>query len=209
MRVSIKGREFGGSEGQALESGWIVLLVIIALAVIAAVAIIVIYNRLVASRERAREGWSGIDVQLKRRTDLVPNLIATVKRYMTHEREVLESVTEKRSQCQSAAGAGAGAGARQQAEGELSTALLRLFAVAENYPDLKADGNFLELQRTLANLEEQIQMARRYYNGTARDLNTLIGSFPSNLVAGWFRFQKVEYYEVEHAADRILPQVAF
>lgn len=190
-----------------MESGWIVLLVIVAIAVVAAVAIVVIYNRLGASRERAREGWSGIDVQLKRRTDLVPNLIATVKRYVTHEREVLESVTEKRSQCQSAANAGAAA--RQQVEGELSTALLRLFAVAENYPELKADGNFLELQRTLANLEEQIQMARRYYNGTARDLNTLIGSFPSNLVAGWFRFQQVEYYEVEHASDRILPQVSF
>jgi len=190
-----------------LGSGWIVILVIVAIAVVAALAIVVIYNRLVASRERAREGWSGIDVQLKRRSDVIPNLVNTVKRYMTHEREVLESVTEKRSQCQSAAAAGAGA--RQQAEGALSTALMRLFAVAENYPDLKADGNFLELQKTLAGLEEQIQMARRYYNGAARELNILIGAFPSNLVAKWFRFELAEYYEVEHASDRILPQVTF
>ena len=165
------------------------------------------YNRLVALRQRSREGWSGIDVQLKRRSNLVPNLINTVKGYVQHERGTLEAVTEMRARVQAAGEAGPAA--RQQAEGELSTALMRLFAVAENYPELKADGNFIELQNTLGELEDQIQMARRYYNGTVRDLNTQIESFPSNLIAGWFRFQVQEYYEVEHAADRALPNVAF
>lgn len=168
---------------------------------------VLIYNRLVALRQRVREGWSGIDVQLKRRTNLVPNLVNTVKGYAQHERGALEAVTEMRSRVQAAAGAGPAA--RQQAEGELSTALMQLFAVAEKYPDLKADGNFMELQAALAELENQIQMARRYYNGTVRDLNTLIESFPSNLVAGWFRFQAQEYFEIENAADRALPDVAF
>lgn len=182
----------------------------IALMVVAAVVIgwgIFTYNRLVALRQRVREGWSGIDVQLKRRANLVPNLVNTVKGYVRHEQGTLEAVTEMRARCQAAAGAGPGV--RQEAEGELSTALLRLFAVAENYPDLKADGTFIELQQALGGLEDQIQMARRYYNGTVRDLNTLIESFPSNLVAGWFQFGIHEYYEVEHAADRVLPAVAF
>jgi LemA protein len=146
-------------------------------------------------------------VQLKRRSNLVPNLVRTVEGYTAHEAGVLESVTETRARAQ--ASEGAGTGARQQAEGELSTALLRLFAVAENYPELKADGTFLELQRTLAELEEQIQKARRYYNGAARELNTLIESFPSNLVARGFGFAQADYYEVERAAERLLPKVAF
>ncbi|MBI1189012.1 MAG: LemA family protein [Alphaproteobacteria bacterium] len=168
---------------------------------------ILIYNRLVALRQRVREGWSGIDVQLKRRASLIPNLVETVKGYAGHERGVLEAVTESRARAQAATESGPSA--RQAAEGELSTALVRLFAVAENYPALAADESFLELQRTLAELESQIQMARRYYNGTVRDLNTLIESFPSNVVAGWFRFLPADYYEVEHAGDRILPAVSF
>ncbi|MEX2631927.1 MAG: LemA family protein [Tistlia sp.] len=183
------------------------LWVLLALALLLAGGLIVLYNRLVAARQRCREGWSGIDVQLKRRSNLVPNLVRTVEGYVGHEAGVLEKVTETRARAQ--ASEGAGAGARQQAEGELSTALLRLFAVAENYPELKADGTFLELQRTLAELEEQIQKARRYYNGTARELNTLIESFPSNLVARGFGFVQADYYEVEHAADRLLPKVEF
>lgn len=181
--------------------------------VLAAVAVaavgwgIVVYNRLVALRQRSREGWSGIDVQLKRRADLVSNLVETVKGYARHESGVLEAVTEMRARVQAASGAGPAA--RQQAEGELSGALGRLFAVAENYPDLKADGNFVELQQSLADLEDQIQMARRYYNGTVRDLNTLIESFPSNIVAGWFRFTQQEYFEIENAGDRALPAVSF
>ena len=168
---------------------------------------ILIYNRLVARRQQVREGWSGIDVQLKRRVDLIPNLVNTVKGYAQHERGVLEAVTEMRSRVQAAAGAGPAA--RQAAEGELSMALSRLLMVAESYPALAADANFRELQSTLADLEDQIQMSRRYYNGSVRDLNTLIESFPSNIVAGWFRFLPAEYYEVEHAGDRALPSVAF
>lgn len=168
---------------------------------------ILIYNRLVAMRQRVREGWSGIDVQLKRRANLVPNLVSTVKGYVRHERGTLEAVTEMRARVKDAAGAGPAA--RQEAEGGLSAALGRLFAVAENYPDLKADGNFVELQATLGDLEDQIQMARRYYNGAVRDLNTLVESFPSNLVADWFRFRTQEYFEIADAADRAVPDVAF
>lgn len=182
-------------------------LALIAVAAGAAVWAILIYNRLVALRQRSREGWSGVDVQLKRRADLIPNLVATVKGYASHESGVLEAVTEMRARAQAASGAAPAA--RQQAEGELSGALARLFAVAENYPDLKADGNFVELQQTLAELEDQIQMARRYYNGTVRDLNTLIESFPSNLVAGRFGFDQQDYFEIESAADRALPAVSF
>lgn len=166
---------------------------------------ITLYNRLVARRQRVRESWSGIDVQLKRRSNLIPNLVSTVKGYTQHERAALEAVTEMRARVQ----ATASPAARQQAEGALSSALTRLFAVAENYPDLKADAGFLDLQRSLGALEDEIQMARRYYNGTVRDLNILIESFPSNIVAGAFGFQPAEYYEVEHAADRILPTVSF
>lgn len=168
---------------------------------------ILTYNRLIALRQRAREGWSGIDVQLKRRSNLVPNLVNTVKGYVRHERETLEAVTEMRARVQAADSAGPAA--REQAEGALTAALTRLFAVAENYPELKADGNFVELQAALGDLENQIQMARRYYNGTVRDLNTQIESFPSNLIAGWFRFQMLEYFEIENAGDRAVPDVSF
>ena len=165
------------------------------------------YNRLIKRRERVREGWSGVDVQLKRRSNVVDNLVNTVKGYVKHEREALESVTEMRTRA--VAAADANAGERQAVEGELSTALIRLFAVAENYPDLKADGTFLELQRTLSELEDEIQMARRYYNGCARDLNTLIESVPSNIIASKFNLQPADYYAVDHAAERILPKVSF
>src|SRR3546814_9707573 len=120
---------------------------------------IVIYNRRVALRQRSSEGWSGIDVQLRRRADLIPNLVSTVKGYAAHESGILETVTELRAQAQEASGSGPAA--RQQAEGALSGALVRLFAVAEGYPELKADGNFLELQQALAEIEDQIQMSRR------------------------------------------------
>src|SRR5690606_35685874 len=121
-----------------------------------------------------------------RRADLIPNLVSTVKGYAAHENGILETVTTLRAQAQDASGDSPAA--RQQAEAALSSALVRLFAVAEGYPELKADGNFLELQQALAEIEDQIQMSRRYYNGTVRDLNTMIESFPSNIIAGWFRF---------------------
>lgn len=187
-----------------------VFIILIFLVLVAGVWAVTAYNRLVKRREQVREGWSGVDVQLKRRSNVVGNLVSTVQGYVKHEREALEAVTEMRTRAVAAAdGDAASAGERQQAEGELSTALIRLFAVAENYPDLKADGTFLELQRTLSELEDEIQMARRYYNGCVRNLNTLIESVPSNVIAGRFNFQPAEYYEVDHAAERILPKVSF
>ncbi len=166
---------------------------------------IAIYNKLVRRRNMVSEGWSGIDVQLKQRANLIPNLIESVKGYMGHESDVLSKVTEMRSQSM-----GAGApGERGMAEGALGRALANLFAVAENYPDLKANQNFLDLQGQLGKIEDQIQLARRYYNGATRDLNILIESFPSNLVAGMFRFTQAEFFEIEDAGDRAVPEVKF
>jgi LemA protein len=182
---------------------WIVLAIAAAVVVYA----IIIYNRLVSTRQMTEEAWSGIDVQLKRRSDLIPNLVSTVKGYAAHERGVLEEVTELRNAAR-AVPADDVAG-RAKAEGALSLALGRLLAVAEAYPDLKASTNFLELQRELATLESEIQMARRYYNGATRNLNTMVESFPSNIVAGQFKFEKREYFEIENAAERALPTVAF
>ncbi len=164
-----------------------------------------IYNRLVKNRNLVQEAWSGIEVQLKRRADLIPNLLEAVKGYMGHERGVLDRVTELRTQSRQAGSVGE----KAQAEGLLGAALGNLFAVAENYPDLKASQNFLELQRSLADTEEQLQLARRYYNGAARNLNILISSFPSNLVAQRFNFQPVEYFELESPQDREVPKISF
>ena len=164
-----------------------------------------IYNRLIRNRNLVQEAWSGIDVQLKRRSDLIPNLLEAVKGYMGHERGVLDHVTELRTQSRQAGSVGE----KARAEGMLGAALGNLLAVAENYPDLKASQNFLELQRSLADIEEQLQLARRYYNGAARDFNILIGSFPSNLIAQRFGFQPVEYFEIEAPQDREVPKVSF
>ncbi|MCE9508097.1 MAG: LemA family protein [Alphaproteobacteria bacterium] len=178
--------------------------IVLAIIVLLIFAVVVIYNGLVKFKNLALEGWSGIDVQLKRRADLIPNLIETVKGYMTHERGVLETVTEMRAAAMKATDP-AGKG---KAEGMLSGALANLFAVAENYPDLKASQNFQELQKALAEIEDQIQLSRRYYNGAARNLNIQIQSFPNNLIAGMFRFQEMKYFEMENSADRNAPQVA-
>ena len=182
-----------------------VVYVLLALLAAAALYVIAIYNRLVKNRNRVQEGWSGIDVQLKRRANLIPNLVETVKGYASHERELFEEVAKLRTQS-----LGAGSVAEQgQTEGLLGAAIGRLFAVAEAYPELKADANFQQLQGHLSELEDQIQMARRYYNGTVRELNTLIESFPSNLVANGFAFTQAEYFEVEDAKELALPQVSF
>ena len=166
-----------------------------------------LYNGLVRARQMAREAWSGIDVQLKRRADLIPNLIETVKGYMTHEKDTLREVTEMRTRAQ-AVPAGDIAG-RAQAEGLLGQALGRLLAVAESYPDLKANQNFLQLQDSLDKVEGEIQMSRRYYNGAARDLNVRIEQVPSNIVAGQFGFEPMDYFEIEDPADRAVPPVKF
>lgn len=169
--------------------------------------VIVTYNGLVRARQMVQEAWSGIDVQLKRRADLIPNLVETVKGYASHEKDALESVTAMRAAAQGVnpddvAG-------RAKAEGMLSQALGKLFAVAEAYPDLKANENFLDLQNTLETIEGEIQMSRRYYNGSARDLNIKVESFPSNFVANQFNFVQADYFELENATDRANPQVSF
>ncbi|TCL75862.1 LemA family protein [Rhizobium sp. BK251] len=181
--------------------------ILLAIIVIVALYAVFIYNGLVRARQMAEEAWSGIDVQLKRRADLIPNLIETVKGYAAHERGTLEEVVELRNKAQ-AVPAGDVAG-RAQAEGLLGQALGRLLALAEAYPDLKANQNFSELQGSLETMESEIQMARRYYNGAARDLNVKVESFPSNLVAGQFGFGKREYFEITNEADRAVPTVKF
>lgn len=181
------------------------LLIILAVLLTVVLLGVTQYNRLVRSRQMTQEGLSGIDVQLKRRADLIPNLIETVKGYMGHERQVLEKVTELRNQSLQAGSVAE----KGQVEGMLTQALRTLFAVAENYPDLKASQNFMELQKSLADVEEQLQLSRRYYNGAARNLNILVESFPSNIVARMFGFSSVEYFELEDQADRAVPQVSF
>jgi LemA protein len=181
--------------------------VILALAAGAAFYAVTIYNGLVRNRQMVEEGWSGIDVQLKRRVDLIPNLMETVKGYMGHERETLEAVVAARASATSAAAAGPEA--RAKAEGELSSALGRLLAVAEAYPDLKANTTFLEFQAALQTVEDEIQMSRRYYNGAVRNLNVQVESFPSNLIANAFGFIKAQYFELENQADRQAPSVKF
>jgi LemA protein len=170
-----------------------------------------IYNNLVNLDTLKMESWSGVDVQLKRRHDLVGNLVNTVKSYMTHERGVLEEVTKLRAMGESAAISGAGgmpslAGVAA-AEGMLTQSLGRLFARMENYPDLKANTNVMKLQEDLAMLEDQIQMARRYYNGTVRNLNILVRSFPSNIIAKWFSFALGEFFELGNESERAAPVV--
>lgn len=182
----------------------LILLVIVVGVVFYAISI---YNGLVRSRQMTEEAWSGIDVQLKRRADLIPNLVETVKGYAKHEKDALREVTEMRTRAQ-AVPAGDVAG-RAAAEGMLSQALGRLMAVAEAYPDLKANDNFRDLQQTLETLESEIQMSRRYYNGSVRELNVKVESFPSNLVANYFGFRQAEYFELEDPADRQNPQVQF
>ncbi len=172
-----------------------------------ALYVVFVYNGLVRARQMAEEAWSGIDVQLKRRADLIPNLIETVKGYAAHEKSTLEEVINLRNKAQ-----GVPAGdieGRAAAEGLLSQALGKVFALAEAYPDLKANQNFAELQNSLETIESEIQMSRRYYNGATRDLNVKVESFPANFVAQVFKFAKRPYFEIEDAADRAVPQVKF
>ena len=181
--------------------------ILIGIIVLVAFYVVMIYNGLVKARQMAEEAWSGIDVQLKRRADLIPNLIETVKGYAAHEKGTFEEVVKLRNQAQ-AVPAGDVAG-RAQAEGLLGQALGKIIALAEAYPDLKANENFSELQASLETIESEIQMSRRYYNGAARDLNVKVESFPNNLVAGQVGFSKREYCEIENAADRAVPTVKF
>jgi LemA protein len=179
--------------------------IILAAAAVTIIYAIVIFNSLVRTRQMANEAWSGIDVQLKRRSDLVPNLVDSVKGYAGHERSVLEEVTQARGAARALPEGDIAA--RAKAEGALSASLSRLFALAENYPDLKASANFLALQKQLSALEDELQMARRYYNGTVRNLNVLVQSFPGNLVAGALGFTPRDYFELSDEGERATPQV--
>ncbi len=168
--------------------------------------VIGVFNGFIRLINRTKEAWADIDVQLKRRYDLIPNLIETVKGYAAHEREVLENVTKART---SAMGA-QGIEEKGKAENALSGVLKTLFAVSENYPQLRANENFLELQRELSDTENKIQAARRFYNGNVRDLNIKIESFPSNIIAKMFNFVKREFFELEEGAEAREPvQVKF
>jgi LemA protein len=181
----------------------IVFLVVVLIAFYA----VMIYNRLVKNSQMVEEGWSGIDVQLKKRSNLIPNLMEAVKGYMKHERDLFKEITELRSRSQAAEGGTPGE--RGPIEAALSGALGRLFAVVENYPDLKASANFQDFQDSLEEIEDQIQLARRYYNGAVRKLNTLVQQFPSNLIANMFKFIKAEYFELDNEADARVPEVKF
>ncbi len=180
---------------------------LIVLAVIAGIAafVVMLYNQLVKLRNASESAWSDVDVQLKRRYELIPNLVETVKGYATHEKSAFDAVTKARSQAMQASTPEA----KSAAEGGLSTTLKSLFAIAEAYPELKASENFKALQGELANLEDAIQNARRYYNALVRDLNTRCEAFPSNLVANSFGFSKKEYFELDSAAERTAPRVQF
>jgi len=167
--------------------------------------IIATFNGLVRLRNRTKEAWADIDVQLKRRYNLIPNLVETVKGYATHERELFEKVTEARSRAMSAKGLKE----RGEAENTLSNTLKTLFAVAENYPQLRASENFLELQKELRDTEDKVQAARRFYNGNVRDLNIRVESFPANIVANLFNFKKMELFELEKLEEREAPKVKF
>ena len=181
---------------------WIVLAGAAAIIVLG----IVLYNRLVRAQQMASEGWSGIDVQLKRRSDLIPNLVTTVQGYATHERTLFDEIARLRTE--------AGrireddVAARAKAETRLSSAVGKLIALAEAYPDLKASENFGRLQTELAKVEDELQMARRYYNGAVRNLNIMVESFPGNLIAGLFGFRLRDYFEIDDR-DRAVPQVGF
>jgi len=163
------------------------------------------FNALVKIKNRAKEAWADIDVQLKRRYNLIPNLMETVKGYASHEKEVFEKVTQARAQAMGAQNVEE----KAKAENMLSNTLKSLFAVSENYPDLKASQNFLELQRELRDTEDKIQAARRFYNTNVRDLNIKRESFPSNIVAQVFNFKKMDLFELEEAEQREVPKVNF
>jgi LemA protein len=180
---------------------WIVLAALVLLVLLA----VGLYNGLVRLRVRADAAWSDIDTQLKRRHDLVPNLVETVKGYAAHERGVFEKVAEARSQAMGAATPAQAA----QAEGLLSQALRGLYAVAENYPELKANQSFLALQQSLSETEDMISGSRRTYNGVVQDLNTRIETVPSNIIAGMFNFKRRDFFEIQDATERAVPQVRF
>ena len=181
--------------------------ILIGLVIIIAFWVFGIYNSLVRLRNQSKNAWAQIDVQLKRRHDLIPNLVETAKGYMKHERETLEAVTNARNLAQQASSSGAAA--RGKAEGELSSVLSRLLAVSENYPDLKANQNFLALQEELSSTENKVGFSRQFYNDAILRLNNKIQMFPSNIIANMTGFKTGEFFEVTVAAEREAPKVSF
>nr|MBS0036982.1 LemA family protein [Saprospiraceae bacterium] len=183
----------------------------VALIIVGVVAVLLVlmgisyYNRFVRLKNKVEDGWSGIDVQLKRRYDLIPNLLETVKGYATHEKDIFDNVSDARAR---ALGAG-GRGEQIAAENQLTGALRSLFAIAENYPDLKANSNFQQFQQQLAKIEDEIQMSRRYYNATVREFNTGIAVFPANIIASAFNFSPYQFFELEDHTQRDAPKVKF
>lgn len=173
------------------------------IAAIIVFGVIFIFNKLVRNRQLVREAWSGIDVQLKRRHDLIPNLVETVKGYASFEKSVLDNIARLRSQPFGNVPEVA------RTENQLTAAIRDIFAVAESYPDLKASTVFQDFQSALVKVEDDIQYARRYYNGTVRDYNTLAQSFPGNLIAAVFKFESQPFFEIEYATERETPDVAF
>jgi LemA protein len=181
------------------------LLIIAILIVLIVLWVIGIFNGLVVLRNRVEEAWADIEVQLKRRYDLIPNLINTVKGYATHEKDVFEKVTEARSKAMQASAPSD----KIAAENQLSQTLKSLFAVSEAYPDLKANQNFLQLQKDLTDTEDKIQYSRRFYNGNVRDFNIKIQTFPSSIIANSFGFTKKDMFEIANAEERNAPKVQF
>ena len=184
---------------------WYIIVGVVVILII--VVLIATYNKLVRLRNQVKNAWAQIDVQLKRRYDLIPNLIETVKGYMKHERETLEAITKARNLAQQAASSGPGA--RAKAETELSSALGRLLAVVENYPDLKANQNFLALQEELTSTENKLSFSRQYYNDSVLSYNNRTQMFPSNIIASMTGFKASEFFEVSVAGEREAPKVTF
>ena len=181
-----------------------------ALAILGVVLIIALwalttFNGLVRRKNIVAEAWSGIETQLKRRADLIPNLVETVKGYATHERTTFDELARLRSQSQTAQDVAE----RAQTEQAITAAIGKIMAVAEAYPQLRASENFQSLQKDLAGVEDEIQLSRRYYNGAVRDLNVMIEQAPSNLIANWFAFKEAAFFQIENAADRGVPKVSF
>lgn len=183
----------------------IALWIVLGIVVVVALWLIAVYNGLVLGRNQVKNAWSQIDVQLKRRHDLIPNLVETAKGYVKHERGTLEAITQARSAAMQATGAAAAA----KAEGALSDALSKFFLVVENYPDLKANQNFLAVQEELSSTENKVGFARQFYNDAVLSFNTRTQTFPNNVVAGMFGFAAAEFFRVEAAAEREAPKVAF
>jgi LemA protein len=188
--------------------GLIIGLIILAIVIILVIIFIATYNGLVGARNQTKNAWAQIDVQLKRRYDLIPNLVETVKGYMQHERGTLEAVTNARNMAQSLS-ANASIADRAKAEGALSGVLARLMAVAENYPDLKANQNFLALQEELTSTENKISFSRQYYNDSVLNYNNKTQMFPSNVVAGMTGFKAGEFFEITVAEEKLAPKVSF